>query len=382
MLSSGLRGQPTAIFRETSPRARERDRDDDSAQTSERAVGIWSLSHYRSDMYGHYDASCWSLAPTIALSLSLEPDQAVLDSSERIAQHVEALSAATEQLHASSEESAGSAKRMAMDVKRLADTLSAGEERSQITRSSADGNVAEGQSTQKSGEQMVQDARVVRDATVEAHSQLMAAAAIVQEGAEEVASCKRSAAVQRFGQPIPSSPTNRIAGLNASVEAARAGVPGAVSRRSAGDPRPRRQQRTKRRDRPPVRGSGQTLDRAAALSREARGSPVVANASQSWGDELDRILAKAEALPVCQDVASASDTAAVQQSWPAPSDWHVRMPRARPRKPRPWLARAVNRGARRVPQRFHASTQRQANNLAAAVAMAGQLRAYRNRPRI
>lgn len=205
---------------------------------------------------------------------------------------------------------------MATDVKRLADTLSTGAEKSQITRSSADGNVAEGQSTQKSGEQMVQDARLVRDATVEAHSQLMAAAAIVQEGAEQVAKLQNvSAAVQRFGQTITElADQTGLLALNASVEAARAGVHGrgfavvAQEIRVLADSSSTEAEGINR----SVREIRATLDRAAALMQRTREEVLaVANASQNWVDELDRILAKAEAVASAGQriVASASDTA-------------------------------------------------------------------------
>ncbi|MFN2397210.1 MAG: methyl-accepting chemotaxis protein [Gemmatimonadaceae bacterium] len=269
----------------------------------ERLVGMWSVRHSGTEMYRDYDAALLEcVAPTLALSLSLDGlIRPVLESSERIAQHVGNLSATTQQLKASSEDSAGSARRMADDVKRLAATLTTGADKSLATRASAAGNVTEGKATQESGLQMVVDAHTVLEATVEAHSQLTAAAAIVQEGTEEVIRLQSvSAAVQRFGRTITElADQTALLALNASVEAARAGAHGrgfavvAEEIRVLADSSTAEAEGIDR----SVRDIRSTLDRATGLMQRTRAEVLsVAESSKGWVDELNRILARAEAV--------------------------------------------------------------------------------------
>jgi methyl-accepting chemotaxis protein len=269
----------------------------------DRLVGLWSVRHSRTDMYRDYDASLLEyVAPQIALSLSLDAlIGPVLSASEEVAQHVESITGTTQQLHASAQESAGAARRLATTVRGLADTLCKGADEARAAQAIADSTVVEGRGTQESGEQMLHDARAVRSATDRAATQLTAAAAIVQEGAEQVSRLKDiSGAVQKFGQTITSlADQTGLLALNAAVEAARAGEHGrgfavvaqeirALADRSAAE--------ADGMDRA-VRDIRATLERAVALMQRTRGEVLaVADASSSWVQELDRIVAASDGV--------------------------------------------------------------------------------------
>jgi methyl-accepting chemotaxis protein len=269
----------------------------------ERLVGLWSVRHSRTAMYRRYDAALLEyLAPQLALSLSLDAlIQPVLTGSEVVAQHVDAITGTTQQLHASSQESAETARRLAATVRLLADTLSKGADEARMAQAVADSTVSEGQDTEASGTQMLEDARVVRQASEQAMSQLTTAAAIVQEGAEQVLRLQSiSGAVQRFGQTITTlADQTGLLALNAAVEAARAGAHGrgfavvaqeirALADKSAAE--------AEGMDRA-VRDIRATLEKAVALMQRTRSEVLsVADASRSWVDELDRIVAASETV--------------------------------------------------------------------------------------
>ncbi|HEX6533122.1 MAG TPA: methyl-accepting chemotaxis protein [Gemmatimonadaceae bacterium] len=267
----------------------------------ERLVGLWTVRHARTDMYREYDASLLEyVAPHLALSLALSAlIQPVLGASEQMTQHVESITATTQQLHASAQESADTARRLASMVRALSGTLERGAGESRAARGVADATVTEGRVTQEKGAQMLRDARVVRGATEEAAAQLTGAAAIVQEGAEQVARLQEvSSVVQTFGQTITSlADQTGLLALNAAVEAARAGVHGrgfavvaqeirALADRSAAE--------AEGMDRA-VRDIRATLERATILMQRTRGEVLaVADASSGWVDELDRIVSASE----------------------------------------------------------------------------------------
>jgi methyl-accepting chemotaxis protein/putative methionine-R-sulfoxide reductase with GAF domain len=269
----------------------------------ERLVGLWTVRHSRTDMYRDYDAQLLDgVAPQLALSLSLDSlIQPVLDASEHMTQHVESITATTQQLHASSQESANTARVLASTVRALSDTLSKGADEARAAQEVAESTVSEGRGTQVSGEQMLRDARIVRGATEQASTQLTAAAAIVQEGAKEVSRLQDvSSAVQKFGQTITSlADQTGLLALNAAVEAARAGTHGrgfavvaqeirALADRSASE--------AEAMDRA-VRDIRAALDRAVTLMQRTREQVlVVAQASNGWVDELDRIVAASETV--------------------------------------------------------------------------------------
>jgi methyl-accepting chemotaxis protein len=269
----------------------------------ERMVGLWSVRHSREEMYREHDASLLEyLAPQLAMSLSLDKlIKPVLEASEFMMSHVESITGTTQQLHASAQESANSARRLAATVRVLAGTLSRGSDEARAAQSVADSTVTEGRGTQQSGEAMLSDARVVRAATEQAMAQLTAAAAIVQQGSEQVSRMHDiSSAVQKFGQTITSlADQTGLLALNAAVEAARAGVHGrgfavvaqeirALADRSAAE--------AEGMDRA-VRDIRATLDKAVALMQRTRGEVLgVADASRNWVDELDRIVAASETV--------------------------------------------------------------------------------------
>lgn len=269
----------------------------------DRLVGLWTVRHSRTDMYRDYDAHLLDgVAPQLALSLSLDSlIQPVLDASEHMTQHVEAITATTQQLHASSQESANTARVLASTVRALSDTLSKGADEARAAQEVAESTVSEGRGTQVKGEQMLRDARIVRGATEQASTQLTAAAAIVQEGAQEVSRLQNvSSAVQKFGQTITSlADQTGLLALNAAVEAARAGTHGrgfavvaqeirALADRSAAE--------AEAMDRA-VRDIRAALERAVTLMQRTREQVLgVAQASNGWVDELDRIVAASETV--------------------------------------------------------------------------------------
>ncbi|HEX5179281.1 MAG TPA: methyl-accepting chemotaxis protein [Gemmatimonadaceae bacterium] len=269
----------------------------------DRLVGLWIVRHSRTDMYRDYDAQLLDgVAPQLALSLSLDSlIQPVLDASEHMTQHVEAITATTQQLHASSQESANTARMLASTVRALSDTLSKGADEARAAQEVAESTVSEGRGTQIKGEQMLKDSRMVRGATEQASAQLTAAAAIVQEGAQEVSRLQDvSSAVQKFGQTITSlADQTGLLALNAAVEAARAGTHGrgfavvaqeirALADRSAAE--------AEAMDRA-VREIRAALDRAVTLMQRTREEVLgVAQASSGWVDELDRIVAASETV--------------------------------------------------------------------------------------
>jgi len=269
----------------------------------ERLAGIWIIRHSRIEMYRSHDAALLEyVAPQLALSLSLDKlIQPVLAASESVTTHVESITGTTQQLHASSQESANTARRLAATVRVLADTLSKGADEARAAQAIADSTVSEGQGTRQSGEQMLSDARVVRGATEQAMAQLTSAAAIVQQGSEQVSRLQDiSSAVQKFGQTITSlADQTGLLALNAAVEAARAGPHGrgfavvAQEIRALAD---RSGAEAEGMDRA-VRDIRATLDRAVALMQRTRNEVLsVAEASSNWVDELDRIVAASEAV--------------------------------------------------------------------------------------
>ncbi|HEY7877506.1 MAG TPA: methyl-accepting chemotaxis protein [Gemmatimonadaceae bacterium] len=269
----------------------------------DRLVGLWTVRHLRTDMYREYDASLLdAVAPQLALSLSLDSlIQPVLDASEHMTQHVESITATTQQLHASSQASADTARRLTSTVRALSDTLSKGADEARAAQEMAESTVVEGRGTQESGEQMLRDARIVRGATQQAATQLTAAAAIVQEGTQEVTRLQDvSSAVQKFGQTITSlADQTGLLALNAAVEAARAGAHGrgfavvaqeirALADRSAAE--------AEAMDRA-VRDIRAALERAVTLMQRTRSEVLgVAEAGSGWVDELDRIVAASETV--------------------------------------------------------------------------------------
>ena len=274
----------------------------------DRLVGLWSIRHSRTEMYRDHDAALLEyIAPQLALSLALDKlITPVIEASEFMMSHVEAITGTTQQLHASSQESAHSARRLAATVRTLASALARGSEEARNAQAIADGTVHEGRGTQRSGEAMLSDARVVRTATEHAMTQLTTAAAIVQQGSEQVSRLQDiSSAVQKFGQTITSlADQTGLLALNAAVEAARAGVHGrgfavvaqeirALADRSAAE--------AEGMDRA-VRDIRATLEKAVALMQRTRGEVLsVADASRTWVDELDRIVAASETVAAAGD---------------------------------------------------------------------------------
>ena len=269
----------------------------------ERLVGIWTVRHSRIEMYRAYDASLLEyIAPQLALSLALDKlIQPVVAASADMTSHVESITATTQQLHASAQEGAETARRLAATVRNLADTLSRGAEGARNAQVIADSTVTEGRVTQQSGGQMLADARMVRGATEQARAQLTAAAAVVQQGAEQVSRLREiSEAVQKFGQTITElADQTGLLALNAAVEAARAGVHGrgfAVVAREIRELADRSAAEAEGMDNA-VRDIRATLDRAVALMQRTRGEVLsVADASGNWVDELDRMVLTSESV--------------------------------------------------------------------------------------
>jgi methyl-accepting chemotaxis protein len=269
----------------------------------ERLVGIWTVRHSRIEMYRAYDAALLAhIAPQLALSLALDKlIQPVVAASADMTLHVESITATTQQLHASAQEGADTARRLAATVRNLADTLSRGADGARNAQVIADSTVAEGRVTQQSGGQMLTDARMVRGATEQARAQLTAAAAVVQQGAEQVSRLREiSEAVQKFGQTITElADQTGLLALNAAVEAARAGVHGrgfAVVAREIRELADRSASEAEGMDNA-VRDIRATLDRAVALMQRTRGEVLsVADASGSWVDELDRMVLASESV--------------------------------------------------------------------------------------
>jgi methyl-accepting chemotaxis protein len=269
----------------------------------EHLVGIWTVRHSRVEMYRIHDASLLEyIAPQLALSLSLDKlIQPVAAASADMTAHVESITATTQQLHASAQEGAGTARRLAATVRDLAETLSRGAEGARNAQVIADSTVSEGRMTQQSGGQMLADARVVRGATEQARTKLTAAAAVVQQGADQVSRLREiSEAVQKFGQTITElADQTGLLALNAAVEAARAGAHGrgfAVVAREIRELADRSAAEAEGMDKA-VRDIRLTLDRAVALMQRTRGEVLsVADASANWVDELDRIVMASEAV--------------------------------------------------------------------------------------
>jgi methyl-accepting chemotaxis protein len=254
-------------------------------------------------MYRIHDASLLEyVAPQLALSLSLDKlIQPVVAASADMTSHVESITATTQQLHASAQEGAETARRLAATVRNLAETLSRGADGARNAQVIADSTVSEGRVTQQSGGQMLADARVVRGATEQARTQLTAAAAVVQQGADQVSRLREiSEAVQKFGQTITElADQTGLLALNAAVEAARAGVHGrgfAVVAREIRELADRSASEAEGMDKA-VRDIRVTLDRAVALMQRTRTEVLsVADSSAAWVDELDRIVLASEAV--------------------------------------------------------------------------------------
>ena len=269
----------------------------------ERLVGIWTVRHSRPEMYRIHDASLLEyVAPQLALSLSLDKlIRPVVAASADMTSHVESITATTQQLHASAQEGAETARRLAATVRNLAETLSRGAEGARNAQVIADSTVSEGRVTQQSGGQMLADARGVRGATEQARTQLTAAAAVVQQGADQVSRLREiSEAVQKFGQTITElADQTGLLALNASVEAARAGVHGrgfAVVAREIRELADRSASEAEGMDKA-VRDIRLTLDRAVALMQRTRTEVLsVADSSAAWVGELDRIVLASEAV--------------------------------------------------------------------------------------
>ena len=269
----------------------------------EKLVGIWTVRHSRVEMYRIHDASLLEyIAPQLALSLALDKlIQPVVAASADMTSHVESITATTQQLHASAQESAETARRLAATVRNLAETLSRGAEGARNAQVIADATVSEGRVTQQSGGQMLEDARVVRGATEQARAKLTAAAAVVQQGADQVSRLREiSEAVQKFGQTITElADQTGLLALNAAVEAARAGQHGrgfAVVAREIRELADRSAAEAEGMDNA-VRDIRATLDRAVALMQRTRGEVLsVADASGDWVDELDRIVLASESV--------------------------------------------------------------------------------------
>ncbi|MDQ2765798.1 MAG: methyl-accepting chemotaxis protein, partial [Gemmatimonadota bacterium] len=269
----------------------------------DRLVGIWTVRHSKLEMYRIHDASLLEyVAPQLALSLSLDKlIQPVVAASADMTSHVESITATTQQLHASAQEGAETARRLAATVRNLAETLSRGADGARNAQVIADSTVSEGRVTQQSGGQMLADARVVRGATEKARTQLTAAAAVVQQGADQVSRLREiSEAVQKFGQTITElADQTGLLALNAAVEAARAGVHGrgfAVVAREIRELADRSAAEAEGMD-GAVRDIRLTLDRAVALMQRTRSEVLsVADSSADWVDELDRIVLASEAV--------------------------------------------------------------------------------------
>ena len=267
----------------------------------DRLVGLWSVRHSRSQMYREHDAALLDqVGPQLALSLSLDSlVQPVLNTSEDMTQHVEAITATTQELHATSEESTLNAQRLAAAVRTLSGTLSKGAEEARVAHSVAATTVEEGRATHQSGQQMVRDARKVREATGRAMVQLTSAAEIVEEGASEISRMQDiSGVVQKFGQTITSlADQTGLLALNAAVEAARAGKHGrgfAVVAQEIRVLADRSANEAEGMDRA-VRDIRATLERAVGLMERTRSEVLgVAQSSRDWVDELDRIVAVSE----------------------------------------------------------------------------------------
>jgi methyl-accepting chemotaxis protein len=269
----------------------------------ERLVGIWTVRHSRVEMYRIHDASLLEyVAPQLALSLALDKlIQPVVAASADMTSHVESITATTQQLHASAQEGAETARRLAATVRNLADTLSRGAESARNSQVIADNTVSEGRVTQQSGGQMLADARVVRGATEQARAQLTAAAAVVQQGSDQVSRLREiSEAVQKFGQTITElADQTGLLALNAAVEAARAGAQGrgfAVVAREIRELADRSASEAEGMDKA-VRDIRLTLDRAVVLMQRTRSEVLsVADSSGGWVDELDRIVLASESV--------------------------------------------------------------------------------------
>jgi methyl-accepting chemotaxis protein len=269
----------------------------------DRLAGLWTIRHSRTDMYRDYDAALLeAVAPQLALSLTLDSlIRPVLNASELVAQHVESITATTQQLHAASQESAETARRLSITVRDLSVTLADGAQQATTARDSADQTASEGSGTRRSGEEMLNDARAVRSATALAAHRLTAAADTARAGSEQATRLQDvSNAVRAFGETITAlADQTGLLALNAAVEAARAGVHGrgfAVVAQEIRDLADRSSEEAEGMDRA-VRDIHATLERAIELmERTRRDVLAVADESNNWVDELDRIVAASEAV--------------------------------------------------------------------------------------
>ncbi|MBX6365894.1 MAG: hypothetical protein IRZ00_18770 [Gemmatimonadetes bacterium] len=284
----------------------------------ERLVGLWSIRHDAATMYDEGDAALLGhLAPQLALSLSLDGlVRPVLDASEETARHVVAITRSARELRAGAEQAAASARNMAATVVGLAETLSRGAEEAEQGRAVAEANATWGEATRKSGEEMVATARAVRDATAQAIARLEAAAAVVQEGADEVTRLQAvSGAVEHFRSTIDElAQQSSLLALNATIEAVRAGAHGrsfevvahelrALADRSAAEARAVRES---------VQAIRDTLERAIGLMQRTREEVLTVTAmGDAVATRLGAIVAAAEEVAAtgAQIARSAQETA-------------------------------------------------------------------------
>lgn len=284
----------------------------------ERLVGLWTVRHGAAAMYDEGDAGLLGhLAPQLALSLSLDGlVRPVLDASEETARHVVAITRSARELRSGAEQAAASARRMAGTVVSLAETLSRGAEEAEQGRTVAEANATWGEATRRSGEEMVETARDVRDATAQAVARLEAAAAVVQEGADEVTRLQAvSGAVEHFRSTIDElAQQSSLLALNATIEAVRAGAHGrsfevvahelrALADRSATEARDVRES---------VQAIRDTLERAIGLMQRTRTEVLtVTTMGDAVAARLGAIVAAAEGVAAtgAQIALSAQETA-------------------------------------------------------------------------